>query len=192
MEAIVLNVQSRSAYGKGAARKLRRSGLVPGVINGGGTAVSFAVDPVAFDLIFRKTLDRNTLIQVDGLGAPRTCLVKDVQRHPVSNEIEHIDFIDVAATAAVTVPVKVIIVGTAAGVKAGGKMEVFRRVLKVSAPPTAIPRSIEIDVSGFEIGTFFKVSQLVPPAGARVLYTQDFNLVTVLGKRAEAPRKGKE
>jgi large subunit ribosomal protein L25 len=88
------------------------------------------------------------------------------------------------------VVVKVVPVGTAAGVKAGGVMRLVRRSLDIVCKPRDIPRTIDIDVSNFEIGTILKVSQLTLPEGCSIQGGGDFNMLTVLGKRAETERGG--
>lgn len=187
MDSIDLSASSRSTTGKGANRKLRRAGQIPAVVyTSGGLATSVSVDPATLEHGFAKTKNPSTLVNLAVGDSTRICLVKAVQRHPVSKVLRHVDFYEVHPDDDITVVVKVVPVGVSAGVKAGGVMRLVRRSLDIVCKPKDIPRTIDIDVSAFEIGTILKVSQLNLPAGCTVKGGGEFNMLTVLGKRLEA------
>lgn len=192
MATISMNAALRDGRGKGDARKLRAKGQIPAVVyTSGGSATSLAIDPHALEVGFASTKDPNTLVALSFAdGSSRTCLVKEVQRHPVSQKIEHIDFYEVNPDVALTFSVPFAITGRAAGTRVGGQLEVHIRRVDVRCKPGDIPSTITADVTPLEIGQSLKISQLTPPSGCAFVYRRDFALVEVTGKREDAPGKG--
>ncbi len=186
MDTFNLVAESRPAGSKGDARKIRKAGATPGVIyRGGEPAVAVKFDGAALSTIFRKTNDANTIVNITVGGDAHTCIVREVQRHPVTRSVEHIDFYQVNPGQDVTVTVPVITSGKAAGVRAGGLLRLLARRVDLSAPAGSIPKNVEVDVTALEVGRFIKASQLVAPAGTKILFQQDFNVVTVEGKKTD-------
>jgi len=184
MEEVVLSASVRSEIGKGAARKSRAAGKTPGVLYSPGSAAT----PITFDLgalaaIFRKSNDPNTVVTVDVDGTKHTCLVREIQRHPVSRVVEHADFYSVGSGDRVQVQVAIQTQGKAAGTRSGGTLRLLARKVMVSCPSGSIPKQIDVDVTPLEVGQILKASQMVAPDGVQFLYKQDFNVVTVEGKR---------
>lgn len=187
MNTETLTASVRAGTGKGVARKLRAAGQLPAVIYGGGRdAIPVAVRTAEVEAVFRRTRNRNTLLSLTVNGDEHVCLVKEAQRHPVSRSLRHLDLYEVDPEATVTVEVNLKPVGTAQGVKMGGRLQIIRRSLQVRCKPGAIPAEIGVDVTGLEIGKFVKVSEVQPPDGVEVLYKNDFNLYSVIGKRGAA------
>jgi large subunit ribosomal protein L25 len=193
MDAVSISVEERAAFGKGAARKLRASGRIPVVIyRSGDPAQHLSVSPRELEGIFRRTNNRNTLLAVEAGGATRTCLVKDVQRNPLSQEIIHLDLYEVDATENVRVEVNFVATGTAVGVKLGGRLRTMRRTVDVICKPGDIPSEIGVDVSTLEVGRFRKLSEVEAPGNTTFPYANDFNLFTVVGKRGAAEEEEEE
>lgn len=165
-----LDVKSRDAGGSRAARRLRRSGRVPGVVYGGGA------EPVGFDADARElrlalagsgaVLD----LSVDGAKATPVVL-KDAQRHPVRGETTHVDLLRVRLDEKIhaVVPVELAGVEEAPGVKEGGVLEQITREVNVEALPTAIPESIVQEVGEMQIGDTLMLSTLTAPEGVALL-----------------------
>lgn len=185
MATVSLGATLRTSSGKGGARKIRAEGKLPAVVyRGGDAALAVTIDPDALELAFKKTQDRNTLVRLDlDNGESRTCLVREAVRHPVSHRLEHVDFYQVDADQVVTVTVPVVAAGTARGTKLGGRLRVIRRNLELQCKPAFIPSSVEIDVTEMVVGDLIKASQITPPAGCSLVYTTDFNVLAVIGKR---------
>ena len=185
MESLTLNATPREGTGKGIARKARKQGRTPGVVyraGGDATPVSFDISELA--TIFRKTADPNTLIGIKlGDAGERNCLVRGVQRDPVSRDVLHVDFYEVAADYVVTVDVALVLTGRAAGTRAGGTLRQLTRSVTVECAASRIPRSVELDVTSVEVGQFLKVSHVPAPEGVKILFSRDYNVVTVEGKR---------
>jgi len=180
---LVADVRDKD-LGKGSTRKLRALGRLPGVLYGqGGAALALHVDPVEFDTIFRSTRNKNTVIslELDGKGVP--CLVRAVQRHPVSRQIRHVDFYRLEKKTPVVVNVVIAAKGAAAGQSLGGHLQLIRREVSVLCNYTDIPASIDVDITKMNIGDVIKISEVPVPKGAKVLYDNDFNIVALVGRR---------
>jgi large subunit ribosomal protein L25 len=165
-----LDLASRSAEGSRSARRLRRTGQVPGVIYGGGSEPElFTVD----GRILRNTLARaGAILQISLDGeAGNPVLVKDVQRHPVRGEAVHVDLLRVDMKVAIQTTVTLELHGAdhAPGVIEGGVLSQGVIELNIEALPGDIPDSIPFDVSGLHINETVTLSQLTPPAGVTLL-----------------------
>jgi large subunit ribosomal protein L25 len=190
MDAVSLDCEARTDFGKGAARKLRAKGRLPvAIYRGGNTPSHVSVVPGELEGIFRRTGNRNTLLALDVGGEQRYCLVKEVQRHPLTTEIRHLDLYEVDPEAEVRVTVNVRTVGTAMGVKMGGKLQLLRRTLDVICKPGDIPAVIDLDVSDLGVGRFKRMSDATVPEGCSFSHKGDFNLVTVIAKRGSTASK---
>ena len=173
-----LAVNSRSAEGSRAARRLRREGRVPGVVYGGGQ------DPLGFDADAREL--RIALagsgavmdLSVDG-GKAAPVVLKEAQRDPVRGETVHVDLLRVRLDEAISavVPLELLGVDDAPGVKEGGVLEQITRELGVQALPTAIPESISHEVGEMQIGDTIMLSAIAAPEG--VTLTDDLEETVV-------------
>ena len=187
MATINLKAESRESTGKGAARKIRATGSIPSVVyRGGESATSVSINPKELELQFQRSGNPNTLVELELADGARTCLVQKVQRHPVSGEILHVDFYEVVPDQQVQVNVPVETEGRAAGVRAGGKLQLIQRELTVRCRPGDIPATVKVDVTNLEIGKFIRASQVPAPANTELVITTDANVVTVIGKRGGA------
>jgi large subunit ribosomal protein L25 len=183
-----LDVASRAAEGSRSARRLRRTGKVPGVIYGGdGGPQLFAVD----GRILRNTLARSGAIievAVDG-GEAAPVLVKDVQRHPVKGHAVHVDFLRVNMNVAIHTPVTLEIVGAeeAPGVVEGGVLSQGVVELNIEALPGDIPDSIQFDVSKLEMNATVTLSELTPPPGVKLLDDPDETVLATITPPSREP-----
>ena len=166
-----LEVDERTERGTRATRRLRRSGLVPGVVYGGRgqeDATSFKVDA----RVLRHVLvDGSALIDLKVDGKTLPVIVKDRQLDPVRDEIIHIDLLEVRLDEKIQKQVGVQIEGVeeAPGVKEGGVLEQVSHQLNVEALPTDIPEAIVVDASGMEIAATMHLSEITAPAGVEFL-----------------------
>ena len=153
---------SRTEFGKGAARRTRRAGLVPAVIYGHGT------DPVHLSLPGHELLlalrVANAVLEISIDGAKtQLALAKQVQRDPIRGDIEHIDLVIVRKGEKVTVEVALVIVGTH---QADRMIMMDQQTIALEVEATHIPTSVEIDVTGLEIGDTISAKDLKLPQGA--------------------------
>lgn len=173
--------------GKGVARKLRKSGRVPAVVYGKASEpTSVSVEPKALADIFMETGNRNTVIQLSVDGKVIPCLVKEVQRHPLSQDMLHVDFYSVPESDTIQVMVPVRGVGRAKGMTIGGRLRLIRREVRIECNYKDIPESVDYDISPMEIGDMVKASELSIPKGCALVADHDFNVLTVYGKRVVA------
>ena len=186
METFSINAETRPAGTKGDARKVRNAGSTPGnLYRAGEAAKAVAIDGKALSAIFRKTNNPNTIISVSLEGVLHPCLVREVQRNPLSRKVEHIDLLAVKAGERVSVRVAVTASGRAAGVRSGGQLRLLARAVNIECEAFSIPKVVDVDVTSLEIGRFIKASQLPTPEGVNIVFSQDFNVVTVEGKVKE-------
>lgn len=183
-----LEVTPRSGQRKGFTRKSRAKGEVPAVVYGPKHAAEMVtVDPLRLTDLFKATGDRNTVVSLKiGSKKPVPVMVREVQRHPVSRDILHVDFYAVPETP-ISVMVPVSAVGRPKGAVVGGRVRLVRRVLPISCKYDAIPKQIEVDVTALDVGDSLSISQLVAPPGVTFVFDHDFKVIALDGKqRAEA------
>ena len=190
-----LQVTARENVGKGAARTLRRQGLVPAVVYGKGMEpCTITVDPRALKIALANEAGLNTLLTLKGDGAfsGRTVLLVDSQVDAIRRDLKHVDFKTVDLTKETSVMIPVVTLGTPAGEKLGGTMSLIRHELEVLCLPTAIPKSIEIDVSALQIGDVIHVQDIKVPTGVTIPFDVNFTVVTCVGHAAEEEVEGED
>lgn len=176
-----LDVSSRTPDGSRSARRMRHSGLVPGVLYGGtGEPVSFAVEARALRTAL-SAAGAVLEVALDG-GRPTPAVLKDSQRHPVRGDTLHVDLVRVRLDQPIQATVAVALVGEedAPGVIDGGVLEHVTHSVLVEALPTAIPESISHDVSQMSIGDTLLLSALTPPEGVTLLGELDEIVIATL------------
>jgi large subunit ribosomal protein L25 len=185
-EATALTVEAREPEGSRAARRLRRTGKVPGVVYGGGE------DPFAFAVdarVLRQALAHAGAVielSVGGSGGGPVVL-KDLVRHPVTGATVHIDLLRVRLDQTISSSVTIELVGAddAPGVKEGGVLEQVTREVTIEALPTDIPDSIEYDVSTAQIGDTVTLEALSMPPGVTLLEDPETVLMTLTPPRLQ-------
>jgi large subunit ribosomal protein L25 len=191
----ILSAQERPERGTRATKRMRREGLVPGVVYGGsdGASVTFKVD----SRVLRQVLvDGSALIDLEVGGKKRPVIVKDQQLHPVREEIIHIDLLEVRLDEKIQTIVAVHVEGSeeAPGVKEGGVLEQVSHQLNIEALPTAIPDAIVVDASSMEIAATMHLSELDPPEGVEFLDDLDETIIAtvVVPTEVEEPEEIEE
>jgi large subunit ribosomal protein L25 len=166
-----LTVEERSERGTRATKRLRREGLVPGVVYGGTDGESHAFKVGVRDL--RQALvDGSALIDLElGSGKSRPVIVKDQQLHPVRGDVMHIDLLEVDLKQTIQSQVAIHVEGAedAPGVREGGVLEQVTHQVTIEALPTAIPDFITVDVSGLEVAATLALSEVQAPEGVTFL-----------------------
>lgn len=160
MKSITIKGSERESVGKVATKALRNAGLVPCVLYGGNQAVHFSAEVMAFkNLVY--TPNAHTVVIDLGKGKSFNAILQDIQVHPVSDKILHIDFFQLFDDKEITMEVPVKIVGTSKGVLAGGVLRLNTRKLKVKALPSNLPDFVEADITPLEMGNKLYVTKLV-------------------------------
>jgi large subunit ribosomal protein L25 len=175
-ERIKLVVRERDKLGSRDSRRLRRQGLIPGVLYGQGQKPHpFAVPErqLRAALTTRAGLHAILDVQLDGQSNEHSSVLKDYQQDPLRGKILHIDLQEVRLDQPIHATVVVELVGEAVGTKEGGVLTQVSRELNVEALPTAVPEHIDADVSELRIGDALRLSDLTPPEGVTFLDDPD-------------------
>lgn len=160
MKSITIKGSERESVGKVATKALRNAGAVPCVLYGGDQAVHFSAEEKAFkNLVY--TPNAHTVVIDLGNGKSFNAVLQDIQVHPVSDKILHVDFFQLFDNKEITMEVPVKIVGTSKGVLAGGVLRLNTRKLKVKALPANLPDFVEADITPLEMGNKLYVTKLV-------------------------------
>lgn len=158
MKSFKLEGVSRPDLGKKAAKAIRGTESIPAVLYGGQDVVHFTVTQEAVrNLIYSPEI---FVVELSVDGKQAQAILKDIQFHPVTDAILHLDFLQVTQTKPVVVEVPVVLTGHAEGVRAGGKLALEMRKLKVKAIYTEIPEKLHIDVTTLGLGKTIQVGAL--------------------------------
>ncbi len=182
MQQETLQATKRVESGSRAARRLRRDGRVPGVVYG-TTVDTQPVHVSSRDLyaVLHTEAGLNAIIELDVDGEPVLTVAREVQRHPVRGEIEHLDFIEVRMDQEIQAEVGVVYTGTPVGVRdEGGIVETIENSVTISALPTAIPSSIEVAIDHLSIGDTLKGADLPAIDGVTYDIDEEAPLLTVV------------
>ena len=190
METVDITIERRECFRKGGSRRLRASGRVPAILYGPKrTTVPISVSAAEFE---RKLahLEGTHLVRlisdtIDGDLHDRVVLMREMQEHPVTGAILHVDFYEVDLTARITVSVPLRFIGRAAGVVAGGILQPVMREVAVECLPTEIPECLEIDVSPLGIHDALHVRDIRLPQGVTAETDGAQTVVTVVSPTVE-------
>jgi len=186
MSEKVLNVELREKTGKGISRQLRMAGRIPAVVYGKD------IEPVAVSLNIREFSEtvagvggRNHIITVNGGGSldGQNVIVADLLVDPIKGTPRHVDLHKINLADKVKVHVKVALVGTAAGAKAGGMVDFAMHEVEVECLPMHIPANIKVDVTPLAIGHSIHVGDVVAPVGLKILGDPKAAIVSILGRK---------
>ncbi len=187
--AIKLNAEIRKVAGKGAARAVRKNQNIPAVIYGEKKEpVSIELDGHAFEMLLGQPSLRTKLFEITTNGNKEDAMLMDIQYHPVSDKVVHVDFkrINVKEPVHVVVPVEVVNVDTSKGIKLGGVLNFAVRKVALVGLVQDIPEKITIDLSNLNIGESVHGSDLVLPKGVSLgLHQAELAFAIIGGKMAE-------
>lgn len=162
MKSITIKGSQRESVGKVATKALRNAGMVPCVIYGGENPVHFSAEERAFKGLVYTPEAHTVVIELEG-GKKFDGILQDIQFHPVSDKILHVDFYNLDAAKEITMEVPVKITGTSPGVLLGGVLRLNQRKLKVRALPANLPDFVEANISELEMGNKLYVTKLGAP-----------------------------
>jgi large subunit ribosomal protein L25 len=196
MSEVTLEAQVGREIGSATTRRLRREGKIPGVIYGHGTEpLPIAVDGPALRVALSGEAGLNQLLTIKADGREILAMARDLQRHPVRNNVTHIDFLVVDRDEKVTVEVTLTIIGDAVDVRhADGTVDQQVFAINVIARPADIPTMIEVDISKLNIGENIKVGEVILPPGVEHGSDLEMAIVTANSARAvvEASTEGED
>lgn len=196
MNELTIEVAPRGATGKNANRRLRAGGQIPGIVYGGGR------DPMPVTIDRRTMLDlmreaggENAiyLLKLAGTDKSRHVMIREMDVHPVTRKVRHIDFQRILLTEKVRVSVPVELVGTATGVKnEGGVLDFVTREVEVECLPGDIPHHFEVDVAELHLGQHVEVGNLTLPERVTLLESPERVIVSVAAPRLVAEAEEEE
>ncbi len=157
MKALTIKGTKRESVGKVSTRALRNADQVPCVIYGGDETLHFAAKENDFTKLVYTPDVYTVVIKLDN-GDSIRAILQDIQFHPVTDRILHIDFYQIFDDREITLDIPVRTVGTPAGVRAGGVLLIMNRSLQVRALPDNMPDFFEVDISGLKIGDMLDIS----------------------------------
>ena len=171
MAATKLDATLRSENGKGASRKIRMAGNIPGVIYGHGRQPqSLTVNARETERLLTQIAAGSTVIELNLNNTISRTLIREIQRHPFKRNILHIDFQELVAGETVSVRCPIVYVGTSDGVRnEGGILDQIMHELLIEVDPSSIPNHIDVDISALKVNQSLHVADLVLPAGIKVL-----------------------
>ena len=202
MKSITIKGSERESVGKVSTKALRNAGAVPCVLYGGNQAVHFSADERAFKTLV-YTPNAHTVVIELGEGKSFNAILQDIQVHPVSDKILHIDFFQLFDDKEITMEVPVKITGNSKGVMAGGDLRLNTRKLKVKALPKNLPDFIEADITPLDMGNKLYVTKVASP-DYKIMHPDNTVICQVkisraamkaaqeAAKAAKAPVKGKK
>src|SRR5215475_860472 len=198
MKSVALNAFPRSLERRAGAKKLRTSGRIPAVIYGRQSKPqNLEINAKEMEELIHHSVSENLLVDLavkDDSQPKRLALVQEVQHHPLSGDVLHVDFHEVSENEKVVIMVPVETVGEAAGVKTGGGvLEHVLFKLKVRALPKDLPEQIIIDVTSLELNKTIHIGEIKAPEGVEILGDKHIPVVSVAVPRAEeeaAPAEG--
>lgn len=187
--SLVIKAEKRERFGKNASRAVRREGRIPAILYGSGMDnVALTLDKKDLFSILKSETGENTLFVVSFDSEKRDAMIKEFQVNPVSQELIHVDLIQIAMDKEIRVAVPIVLIGDAVGVKAeGGFVDFSSREIEIECLPRAIPEHIEVDISDLHLHQSIKIGEIEAPEGAKI--TSDPESVIVL---IQAPAKEEE
>lgn len=161
MKTITIEGQLRTETGKKAARQYRSQGQVPGVIYGGAQEINFVASAKALQPLVYTSEFMQANVQIDGKSY--TCILKDLQFDKVSDDLNHVDLLELVESKKVIATLPIRLIGAPIGVKEGGKLVVKMKALKVKLLPKHLKEQIDLDISNLNINENIRVEDVVEP-----------------------------
>jgi large subunit ribosomal protein L25 len=194
-KTITLNAETRTVSGTTAVRRLRRTGAIPAILyNDKRETVLLQMNGHDFSQMLKHHASQSLVVDLSVAGgAPRKALLKEIQRDGLTDEVIHVDFVEISMTKKMRVPVTVRLKGDPVGVlQGGGVLDHLLRQVEVECLPGDLVESIEVDVSHLEIGQAIHVKDLVAPAGMTIITDAQLTVAGVLAPHAEEEKPAEE
>ncbi len=180
-----LVAEKRTLVGKNNNNRLRSAGKIPAVVYSHGKAESIQISLKSFNELFKGHISESKIFQIDLQGESLDVYVKDYQRNPVTDVVEHLDFFKVTKGEKIKTKIEICAVGAAKGVKMGGVFELLERELLVEVLPKDLLPVLEINVVDLEIGDSIHIRDIKGPESMVFLADPDHVVAHCIGARAE-------
>ena len=188
MKPVSLSSQKRTESGRNGVNRIRKEGFVPATIYGrSAEPQNLQVDKRTIEAILRHSASQNVLVDLDVVSDERPkrfAIVHDVQRHPLSGDVIHLDFQEISKDQPVNAVVPVEVTGDAYGVKTeGGVMQIVLHELAISAIPSNLPEMIVIDVTELKVGDSLSIGEVKTPEGVTLTGEPSASVITISASR---------
>lgn len=192
-ELMTLSVRERAEKGKGFCRRMRTQNLIPGIYyNQEGKNIPVQVEMLPLTKLHNKLGSSRVFhleLETGGKTESLPSLIWDMKFDPLKSTPIHVDFYGVDLDREIKVDVRVVVEGKAKGLIMGGQLEIFRDSLEVICKPLDVPEKIIIDVTDLDIGVNMHIDEVKLPAGVRAIFEDNYAVVGVVAKEAEADAK---
>jgi large subunit ribosomal protein L25 len=187
-DTVTIQATKREQSGKGSARRLRRSEKIPAVVYGhGDDPVSLTLDGIVINKMFKPGHEDAAEFQIislqiedAGKQIEKQVMIKEIQRHPMQQHIEHVDFFAVKMDEPIVAPVHIRLHGKPEGVKLGGILRHIIREIEVKSLPADIPSHIDLEIEHLQVGDSIHVSELEVPENVNVLTDPSAAVVNIM------------
>jgi large subunit ribosomal protein L25 len=185
MAQVILTAKNRSGRGSAEARRIRRSGRIPGILYGRtGNSIALDLDALEFSNGI-KNISESTIVKVDIEGKPHDAFVKDTQRNITDGKILHVDFYEVEQDTLLRARVSVHLNGNPIGVRNGGILESPLHEIEVECFPRDLPERINVDISGLDVNQSIHVRDIPLNEGVKLISAGDQVVALVKFAKAE-------
>jgi large subunit ribosomal protein L25 len=189
LEKIQLSANVRATTGNGPARVLRRDGRIPAILYGPDTEpILLSVNTHEFELLIKEHNVNQVVLDLvvkNGQTHNKSVMIKELQTHPVSRNLLHVDFYEISMTRKIRVNVPIVTTGKSVGEEHGGIVQIIRRELEVLCLPGEIPETITLDISDLDIGDAIHVEEITLEGDIEIPTEVNFTVVTVTSPQAE-------
>jgi large subunit ribosomal protein L25 len=197
LDFLELKAHIRTTTGNSPARALRRQGKLPAILYGPGTEpFLLAVDTIDLEQALKKGQVEHVLFNIvvhnNGETFIKSAMIKELQTDPISRNLLHVDFYEIAMDRKITVKVPVVTTGKSPGVELGGILQIIRRELEVFCFPNEIPETIEVDITGLDIGDSVHVQDIIPEGNIEIPSDVNFTVITVISPKVEEELSAEE
>ena len=194
MEAVPLSAENRSVLGRNQMKKVRANGRIPGVLYGKGAEPTVIdISQKEFVRLVHHSVSENVLVDLAVGSDVHLAMIQEVEHHPLTGEVLHVDFHKVSSDEPVTLIVPIETVGESVGVKtSGGTLEHVLFRAKVRALPKDLPAVISVDVTEFEAGHILHLGEMILPEGVEVLGANEIPVITITEPRVKGDADGEE
>ncbi|MBN2245003.1 MAG: 50S ribosomal protein L25 [Candidatus Aminicenantes bacterium] len=190
---ITIKGEKRELFGKNEARRARSKGMLPAILYGKGIEnVPLILEKKDVFSILKSETGENTIFKVAFDSEKIDTMIKDFQLDPVTDQILHVDLVQIALDKMIRVTVPFSLIGEAVGVKAeGGFVDSLTREVEIECLPKDIPESIQVDINGLHLNQSVKIGDVIPPEGVKIL-DDPHSLVVLIGSPTKEEEKAAE
>jgi len=182
MEVVSFSAKSRESVGTTGSRRTRKEGLIPAVMYGGEEVKHFTVEKNQVKSLIYTPEFKMAEVEID--GATHKCILKSIQMHPITDNLIHLDFLQLIDGKPVKCEIPVKFTGTAPGVKEGGKFQQLVRRVKVKTNPENLVNELMVDISELELGGSVRIKDITESAGIEIMSSPNIPVASVIVPRA--------